>query len=281
MRLDRAFVAALMFASAVASAAPDPDPATFYGTAVASLGSFFGKLVLGQTTKPTLPQLHDTMEIELELTGKRVDGVVITISDTTRKPPACPRLHDELVRAWGEPIDNVWKADGRSMAFTTLDPPSCQLHLRRLAPEKQWLGSVVPVNAIGKPVAQLVTTLDALEPEAEHENLVTNDHEIRWRDVGIDGQQIDLVAFVSHGRVVGIEVALMHDPELGAWKRVIAKYGAPDTAVGDDGQRQWTWRHAPVIDVVNDASDEMRTIDPHPKSPNPYSHTSIRFGRTH
>lgn len=275
------------------NALAEADVSSCCGAERASLGSVFRGMVLGQATKATLPPteaLGSDIELELEMNGTRVDGVVITISDTVREPPLCPMLRDKLAKAWGPPTGDRWEARSRDRAleFTISNPPSCTLHFYRIVPANKWLNtsrrSVVPLWAIGKPSTQLERALAPLQPEVQDTEY--SPPSLRWHDTAISGEKIELTAYYARSRVIGIEVRLEVDPDLQAWRRINAVFGAPGPVDVGDGMQTWRWPRAPGIVLENWVGDRLpprpgqpRNQDMHPKKPDE-TYTTILFGVT-
>jgi len=267
-----------------------PSLSSLYGSERASLGSFFGNFKLGQTVEPTLPT--DTFGVELETNNARVDGVVISISDTASAPP-CRQLRTQLEKAWGTPADHwggvIWQARSRDRAatFEMTSAPGCRLHFYRLVPPNQWLNtskqSSVPIWAIGTSIADLKAALTTVRP-AERDPAFYPPS-IDWEDVSINGDHAKLTAYYKHGKVIGIECELDYDLDLQAWKRLNALFGTPGPAVVQTDNQQWRWRRAPGIVLDNWVGDlptpapgqPLGTQDMHPTEPNS-NHTRIVFG---
>jgi len=285
----RAVIVLVMTAS---TAHARPDVWSCCGAERASLGSFFRGIMLGQTTAPTLPpaeNLGPDIGVELEMDGTRVTGVVIQISDTVRQPPLCPLLRAKLTKAWGPPTEDRWEAPSRDRAveLTMLDPPSCTLRFFRLVRPDQWLNrsrrSIVPIWAIGKPISQLKTALAQQQPEDQDPEIFPPS--FRWQGTMISGDPVSMIAYHARGRVIGIEVDLLFDPDQQAWRRLDAVFGAPDPVVVHEAMQTWRWRRAPGVVLENFAGtlptpapgQPIGTQDMHPTEP--YSTPStIVFG---
>jgi hypothetical protein len=180
----RALVVVTVLASATASA--QPDLSVFYGSQRATLGAGFGKLALGQAIDaPALPA-SPGVQVLLDKSGKRIDGVEIGFPAT-----ACSELESKLVQLWGPPKDGAWIASTGTQGTrfrADFDVPCWLSFYRRVSPPQivSWSRqSVIPLWALGKPVTALEAALADLQPK--HEYL---DGALVWSDVVLDGARI-------------------------------------------------------------------------------------------
>ena len=240
----------VLLAAHTAAAVTVDDLSVYYGTERATLGSWFGKLAFGGVDAPQLRRPLQGVKVELVRIGQRIDGVDLEIPAT-----ACDGLEAALTSRWGPPNDDGhnygigWYAKSGTQAAvyetnSGFDLP-CRLRFFRRVSAQQWLNrsrqSVVPLWAIGKPVAELETSITVLAPTLE-------DHELRWEDTAIDGTHVKLSAEVRGKRVIRISVSVDTNV-LQAWHRLLALFGKPGPSHMLDDTLSWRWHHAPTIEV--------------------------------
>jgi hypothetical protein len=272
-------VAAAHFAAAETA----HDLSGYYGTEPATLGSWFGKLAIGGVEQPRLPQAMPGVDVRLVTSGQRIDGVDIKIA-----ADSCAQVERHLAKLWGPPGDEGWLsksgAQGARLEKSVDLDGSCELRFFRRVTPQQWLSwsrqSVVPLWAIGKPVAELETAISGFLPEHD-------DEDIRWRDTAIDGTHVALTASVRAKRVVGITVSTeMGSRSAPVWQRLRAMFGPPDSATTHEDSHRWEWRRALRIEVSTFVGDLPPTrpgtpprIAPTPAMPrDPGFPLSIVFG---
>lgn len=280
----------MILAALVASATPrdaqavvSRDLSVFLGAERATLGAWFGKLAFGGTEAPKLPEAPPGVKVELVRIGQRIDGV-----DLTAPADSCDELQSRLAKLWGTPNDEghdygegwISKSGLQGAVFegnSGFDLP-CRLHFfRRVSPE-QWLNSsshsVVPIWAIGKPVADLEAAIAVMGPEHD-------EHGMHWQDTAIDGAHVTLTAELRGRRVVRVTV----QTEIGTstkpvWQRLLAMFGKPDPATIHEDTVLWRWRRMPGIELGTFAGDlPPRTPPRTPVEPGGFP-VSISFGVT-
>lgn len=221
----------------------------------------------------------DNLQIEVERTGQRIDSVGVRLWELSETSQLCAGLRDVVAQSWGRPTDSstepgeqTWRLPGRTLSITAKEPSGCAVRLRRTAWANDWFETVMHVETIGAPLAELEAKIADLNPRVELQRL-------EWTDTGLDGQPLQLMATVLRGRVVGVSAMMEQDPGRSTWRSVLARYGAYDTAIQHEGVSVWTWRRAQVV-VRDDASDAPWAQRRHPKEPIVDGITVVEIGRT-
>jgi hypothetical protein len=242
------------------------DLSMYFGTERATLGTWFGKLALGDLDTPALPAASAGVEVRLVTIGRRLHGIDIEFPE-----PSCDELTLRLAKLWGPATDEGWQAKSSGQG-AKLEPSlgvdyPCKLRFfRRVSPE-QWLNtsrhSVVPLWAIGKPAAELESVIATLQPEQDQDT-----GSLSWKDTAIDGSRVSLTAYVRDKRIAAVGVSTefeAHDNPY-VWKRLRAMFGKPDPAATRDDSLEWRWRGPPRIVLDTFVGDGVPpTYDPRTK----------------
>jgi len=145
--------------------------------------------------------------------------------------------------------------------------------------------SLIPIWAIGRPVAELEAAL-ALPHGDDPKALV-------WRDqsLGDPHRDVEITAHVRRGRVVGISVVPpFGDPVADIlWQRLVTLYGEPDRVSSHEELVDVRWRRRPGIRVARYwepiaphmfIADEhgVRFADSRPEKPDAHSGALISIG---
>ena len=238
-----------------------------------------------RTPKAELPSIAHTrsilenVQIEVERTAQRIDSIGVRLWELSETSQLCEGLREVFTRNWGppnapstEPRQQTWRLPRGTLSIAAREPSGCAVRLRRTASSNDWFESVMHVETIGAPRAELEAKIADLNSRVELQ-------QVAWIDNGLDGQPLQLTATVRRGRIVGVSAIMEQDPGRSTWRSVLARYGAYDTANQHEGVSVWTWRRAQVV-FRDDASDAPWAQPRHPKEPIVDGITIVEIGRT-
>lgn len=243
------------------------------GAEVASLGTSFGRIALGTPTG-SIESLQRAMDAAQTASHSRIsvegDGVVERVRISHRGYGEAPRdefcqfFTEELTLRWGTPEgdteDARWTNPSTktraslSERFDTDRGDLCELVLERFVDPAQWIAkdaaSVVPVWAVGQPVARLqqaIAPRGAIEWYDEHA-------ELAWSAPGFEHRTgaTELIAYVVKGKVVAVEAGVelsSEDADL-VTARVTSLYGTATT--DDDIVYAWAGKPRITLSVLGD-----------------------------
>lgn len=269
------------------------------GAQPATFGTLLDGIELGRVVDK-LPEVTPPSDVKIALltTGRRVDGVDITIPADPGWA-SCYQFTKQLHKQWGDPSESsggseIWRdAAHHRVATFTDNVGDCSLRFSREVPAEQWLNktksSLVPIWAIGRKVTELEKAL-GLPPGDDPD-------ELTWRDesLGDPFSDIELTAHVRRGRIIGITVAPPFESAVAdiLWKRLKTLYGAPDIVTGHEDAMEVRWRRAGISagkywgqdalvpQVVPVAGGGVKLVSPPPPTPHADDGVlvSITFGK--
>lgn len=245
------------------------EPGELIGADTATLGAVFGGIAPGISSGELARAGDATAAVrelararDLSVTYDEADGLLQRITIAPREGAdlgqLCGDLLDRLAARWSD--NELTAYSVRSWINPTLglraelpieDAAGCPLTFRRYVPVERWIaeqGAVVPVDAIGQPLATLVARL-----EPRRLDLADAEHLIRWEAPGLghgDGPTT-VTAYITHGKVVALTAfATVSDATVSQLVEHLGTlYGRP--TIDDGGARRWT---KPQATLVQDAS---------------------------
>jgi len=224
---------------------------------------------------PPTASILENLRIEVELTRQRIDTIDVQLWELSETSHLCAGLREVFTRTWGIPTESTpdpgWSLPGTILSIGMREPSACLVRLRRTATASDWFETVLHVEAIGAPVAELESKIADLNPHPEL-------HGVKWRDTGLGGEPVELWANVRGGLVVGVAVTMEGDPGDSTWHSVLARYGAYDSSIQDEGVSVWTWRRAHVV-FRGIAQDAPWPQPRHPKHPMVGGMAIVEIGR--
>lgn len=158
----------------------------------------------------------------------------------------CGAFYDRIAAVWGASQDDTWIA-GDKRAF--LDRERCVLRFGRSRGVKDWIGGVVPLDAIGKRTAEVRKQI-----AAAHE-LRVEPGWLQWNDVGIGrrGGVVELSIGEDHGKVNALVVTGETDPKTIVELRahLVTRFGTPfqDDRINDGALFFTAWGEKPEVEL--------------------------------
>jgi hypothetical protein len=237
-----------------------------FGADVASLGPAFGGVALGSKNEGIeLTSVEAATETLIATEGEgTVEAIVIVPQpeDFDTREEQCDLMVSELEERWGDSEGDSdhprWiNASTKTRVNVTNSDGSCRVVFDRYVDPAQWFAktatSIVPVWAVGQPVAKLQASLG---PRGTIE-WADSYAELAWHAPGLEhgSGQTDLIAYVVQGKVVAVEATATPDTAGAISARLTAMYGVPTT----DDDIVYAWSGKPGV-TLTIADDRVRLI---------------------
>lgn len=245
--------------------------ATLVGAELASLGSLFDGVTLGKPVPDGLEdrlrafQADTDVEVDLHVTAAGLQGLDLQLhrggQHLEDSIALCSVLDKRLTELWGQSVPGLtdevqhWFNPATGQRATLSEERWCSLTIERAVTEATWLAtsprSIVPLWAIGQPVAKLTAALPA---SAE-----IGMQEVTWAEPGLgagDGPT-SLTAELANGKIERVIVEADVAP---ATRDHLSQYLTTKFGKGTGDEQRRSWRGKPPLELQLDTSRSIRLI---------------------
>ena len=220
-----------------------------FGAEVATFGPVLDGIVIGASSQSFQPEAarqriqafdrDHSIAVEFDFDSTELHAVTIV----PRADASCAALERALRIAWG-PGDELemtsgtrWLNQATRLRAVLEHTDTCRLRFERYATVDTWINqthaSIVPLWAIGQPVARLTETLTGI--------VSVDDQLVEWSGLPLDAglHTTQLSARVARGKVVGVTAEIETDgaTSVDLERSLSDAFGAPKRA--SDGRLYW------------------------------------------